>query len=174
MLNHTMRVTLAGLVIATSLAACSAQPKPEVITAQNAALAQQVGVRLAAKEREETARHKAEISKLIRAELSNVKESDRTISLHVGTINYTAKTIKSLEIGLEVDDASGNALGRTELRTAQTIGPKSQTTVVFNRPYTAFGSGAGEVREALGKPKRYLLDVKEIKYADGTDAGYDD
>lgn len=174
MLNHTTRVTLAGLAIAASLAACSTQPKPQVITPQNAALAQQVGAQLAAKEREETARHRAEIAKLIRAELSSVKEADRTISLRVGTVNYTNKTITSLEIGLEVDDASGNALGRTELRSSQTIGPKSQTTIVFNRPYTAFGSGTAAVRESLGKPKRYLLDVKEIKYSDGSDAGYDD
>jgi len=176
MLARNTRVTLAGLAMVASLAACSSQAKQQsqYITPQNAAKAQAVGAQLAAQEAEETAQHKAEISRLIRAELSNAKESDRTLRLALGVINYTNKTIKSLEIGLEVDDANGNALGRTELRSAQTIGPKAQTSIVFNRPYTAFGSGTAAVRESLGKSKRYLFDVKEIKYTDGSDAGYDD
>lgn len=172
MLVRATRVAFVGLVIATSLTACSAE-KP-AISPENAAKAQAVGARLAAQEAADAAKHKAEIAKLIRAELSHVHERDRTMSLTLGIVNYTAKTVKSLEFGLEVDDASGKALGRAELRTAQTIGPKASASITFNFPYTKFGSGTGAVREALGKPKRYLLDVKEIKYTDGSDAGYDD
>lgn len=176
MLVHASRVALVGLAIAASLTACSAQKsaQDQVISPKNAALAQAVGAKLAAQEAAETARHKAEISKLIRAELSNAHETDRTMSLTLGVINYTKKTVKALELGLEVDDASGNPLGRTELRTGKEIGPNAKTTVTFNMPYTHFGSGTAAVREALGKPKRYLFDVKEIKYTDGSDAGYDD
>ena len=174
MLARTSRDALVGLAIAASLTACSSQPKPPVITAQNAALAQHVGAQLAAKEREETARHRAEIAKLIYVNLSHATETDRTLTLAVHTTNFTPKTINALELGLEVDDAQGNALGRCELRSGKTVDAKSQTTIAFAMPYTKFGSGTAAVREALGKPKRYLLDVKEIKYTDGSDAGYDD
>lgn len=174
MLTHSTRVMLAGLAISASLAACSSQKQSQVITPQNASLAKQIGAQLAAKEREETSRHRAEILKLVRAELSNVSETDRVLSLHVGAINYTTKTIKALEVGLEVHDASGAVIGRTELRSGKRIGPKSQQMLTFNIPYTQFGEGTGPVREALGKPKTYVLDVKEIKYTDGSDAGYDD
>jgi hypothetical protein len=176
MLIQSTRVMLAGLAIAASLAACSSQTQKQeqVITPQNAALAKQIGAKLAEQEREVASRHRAALSKLIRVELSNVRETDRTMSLHASAINYNDRSINALEIGLEVHDAAGKVLGRTELRSGKLIGPKSQASIVFNIPYTQFGEGTGPVREALGARKTYLLDVKEIKYTDGTDAGYDD
>jgi hypothetical protein len=40
--------------------------------------------------------------------------------------------------------------------------------------YYRFGEDAGPLMAAKGKLKTILAQVKEIKYADGSDAGFDD
>lgn len=159
--------------LAAALAACS-HPAQPMLSAAKAREAYEVGQRLAAQDRARTAEHRAQIARLISAAAPSIREADRTISLYVRLQNLSAKRIRSVEAGLEVHDARGSRIGLTEIAIDKPI--VAHGTVAFWYPlrYLRFGEDAGTMRLAAGKPKSVRVDVTEIKYADGTDAGYDD
>jgi hypothetical protein len=161
-------------VFAAALAACSHAPQQSTLTASNARMAYEVGRRLAAQDRAQTAEHRAEMARLIRASISTAQDADRTISLHVRLHNLSAKTIRSLDTGLEVRATDGRRIGLAEIGIEKTIPPHATLAFWYPMRYVRFGEDAGTMRLAAGKPKTIRMDVTEIKYSDGTDAGYDD
>ena len=110
----------------------------------------------------------------MRVDSIHVDERDRTIGIAFTVHNLTNKNVKALELSFESDGVRGNRIGSTELRTGQALPRNGTRTIAMYVPYTQFGEDTGPMREALGKPQRYTLDVKEIRYTDGSDAGYDD
>lgn len=173
MLSNPLRTQLMGLAVSASLFGC-AHHETAIVSDRTAASAQAVGVRLAAQDRENEERHRAAIAKLVRIDAVRIDERDRTIRVAFTIHNLSSKDVKALEFSFESDGVSGNRIGTTELRTGEPVRGKSTRALVLQIPYTQFGEDTGPMREALGKPQRYSLDVKEIKYADGSDAGYDD
>jgi hypothetical protein len=114
------------------------------------------------------------MARLISVTVSRTRDTDRTISLLLTLRNRSAKTIRSLDAGLEVHDTSGRRIGLTELRLSKPIPSHGTVTFWYSLRYLRFDEDAGTMRLAAGKPKTARVDVTEIKYADGTDAGYDD
>lgn len=114
------------------------------------------------------------MAKRIDAHVLHAREIDRTISLLVQLHNKSAKSVTSLDSGIFVYDLSGKRIGMTETHLAKSIPPHTTLTFWYPMRYLRFGEDAGTMRLAEGKPKRIRLDVTEIKYADGSDAGYDD
>jgi len=144
----------------------------EVINLQ---ISYEVGLRMTAQADAEDKRHKAMLAKLIAPTVSLISEDDRKIGLHLAFRNLSAKEIKKLELGLELDDAkTGARIALSEVHVTRNIA--GHATVAFDYPmrYYRFGEDAGPLMAAKGKPKTILAQVKEITYADGTDAGFDD
>lgn len=165
---------IGAAALAAALAACSHQPAKPVLDPEKAREAYAVGQRLAAQDRERTAEHRAEIARLIDANITQTQEVDRTISLYVHLHNRSAKTIRNLEAGLEVHDRRGKRIGLTEIAIDKPIAAHSTLAFWYPLRYLRFGEDAGTMRMAAGKLKTISMDVTEIKYTDGTDAGYDD
>ena len=111
---------------------------------------------------------------LIESSVTKTRDEDRTISLFVHLQNKSAKTIESLDAGLEVHDSSGTRIGLAEITIARTIAPHASAAFWYPMRYVRFGEDTGTMRLAAGKPKTVRMDVTEIKYADDSDAGYDD
>lgn len=114
------------------------------------------------------------MERLIEASVPRTRDADRTITLYVRLHNRSAKTIRALEAGLYVHDASGKRIGLTEIGIEKPIAPHGTLEFWYPLRYVRFSEDAGTMRLAAGKPKNIRMDVTEIKYADGTDAGYDD
>ena len=133
-----------------------------------------VGLALAAQERRDDTKHRTEMAKLVSVTVLAHRDEDRQIILTLRVHNTSGKTIRRLENGLAVTDPSGARVGLAEFVAQRTIAP--QATVTFDAPlrYLKFGEDAGTMRLAEHKPKRIALEVKEVKFTDGTDAGYDD
>lgn len=165
---------MGAAAFAAALAACSHAPKQPALTPANAQAAYAVGQRLAAQDRERTAEHRAQMARLIHAAIPKTHDAERTISLYLRLQNLGAKPIRSLDAGLEVHDASGKRIGLAEIDIDKTIPPHSTLAFWYPMRYVRFGEDAGTMRLAAGKRKTVHIDVTEIKYADGTDAGYDD
>lgn len=164
-----------GLAVTAGLIGCSAhQSGNGGVSASAAAQAQSVGARLAEQDRENTERHRKALARLMRIDHVVVNEADRTMTLRFVAHNLSAKTVRRIEAGFEVDGDHNARIAGTEFHEPISIAPHGATPFTLAIPYTAFGSGTGPMRESLGKPQHYVLDVNEIKYADGSDAGYDD
>lgn len=114
------------------------------------------------------------MARLIDANVPQTRDADRTISLYVHLHNRSAKPIRSLEAGLEVHDSAGKRIGLTEIGIEKPIAAHGTLAFWYPVRYVRFSEDAGTMRLAAGKPKTIQMDVTEIKYADGTDAGYDD
>lgn len=114
------------------------------------------------------------MAKLIDATVSQTRDVDRTISLFIRLQNRSSKAIKSLDAGLEIHDASGARVGMSEIHLSRAIRAHASSAFWYPMRYLRFGEDAGTMRMAAGKPKTVEMDVTEIKYADGSDAGYDD
>jgi hypothetical protein len=144
----------------------------EVIDLQ---ISYEVGLRMAAQANADDRRHKAMLAKLIAPAVALVSEDDRKIVLHFAFRNLSAKEIKKLDLGLELHDAkTGARIAMSEVHVTRDIA--GHGTVAFDYPmrYYRFGEDAGPLMAAKGKPKTIVAQVKEIKYADGSDAGFDD
>ncbi len=166
-------IAYGGLIaLAMSLFGC-ARERPAISVA-NAHKAYALGLRLAAQDRANVERHRAMLARLMRVTVLSVRDADRAIVINVRIANLSLKRVRSLEMGLEVDRVTGPRLALAELRTAQAVAPR--TSVVIRMPvvYARFAEDAGALMGAKGVAKRYALDVKEIEYTDGSDAGYDD
>ena len=170
-----MRSTLLmrAAAFAAALTACS-HSSQIALDPRKAREAYAVGQRLAAQDREQQAEHRAQMARLISSTVTKTRDADRTISLLVRLQNKSAKAIKSLDAGLEVHNASGKRIGLAEITIAREIAPHSNATFWYPMRYVRFGEDTGTMRLAAGKPKTVQMDVTEIKYADGSDAGYDD
>lgn len=165
--------TAAGLIaIAVSLAACS-NSKP-AITAANARKAYHVGENLAAQDRASTQRRRAQMARLVRVRVLSAREMDRSVNLLVEIRNLTAKATRSVDMVLEIDEQSGQRLALAALHTAKPIAANGSLTVHLPVRFIRFGEDAARMSEARGVPKRYVLDVSDVTFADGSDAGYDD
>lgn len=168
------RVPLIGAAaFAAALAACS-HGSQGTLDPQKAREAYAVGQRLAAQDREQRVEHREEMARLIDSTITKTRDEDRTISLFVRLQNKSAKPIESLDAGLEVHDAAGTRIGLAEISVARPIGPHASAAFWYPMRYVRFGEDTGTMRLAAGKPKTVQMDVTEIKYADGSDAGYDD
>lgn len=136
--------------------------------------AHEVGVRLQLEAEREDRAHRAALARVIDAEIVKAPERERSIEYVVRVKNLTRKTIAHIEFGLEVHDASGKRIGLAEMRSDAHVLARTQRDLEIPMRYVRFGEDAGPMREAAGQPKTYELLVKEIKYTDGSDAGYDD
>jgi hypothetical protein len=134
----------------------------------------EAGLKMTASARREDREHRAELAKLMRVTFLSAREGDRTIDLRISIANLAKKTVRRIEMGLEADDPSGRRIGLMEIAYTAPLGAASSKIVNIPLRYVRFGEDTGAMREAAGKPKTYALTVSEIKYADGTDAGYDD
>jgi len=153
----------------------AATPPPAVLSAANKAKAYAVGLRLAAQDRAADKAHRAEMGRLITAAVVQTREQDRTLSLLLRLHNKSAKAVRSIGAGLDVHNAAGKRLGLAEIDDAAVrIAPHGTVSVWEPVRYVRFGEDAGTMRLAAGKPKHIELQIIEVNYADGSDAGYDD
>lgn len=136
--------------------------------------AHRIGIKMAADERKSDAKHRAQMAGLIEVTIVRHRDEEHRIVFTLRVRNKSAKALTRFDSGLEVHDSAGARIGLAEFRTDRNIGPHQ--TVTFDQPvtYLRFGEDAGTMRMAQGKRKSIALGVKEIKYADGSDAGYDD
>ncbi len=141
----------------------------------NLQIAYEVGLRMAAQAHADDTRHKDELAKLITSKITLVNERERSIVLHIDLQNLTAKQVKTIEIGLEFDNAKGGArVGLSEIRLTRNIAPNGRIAFDYPMRYVRFGEDAGPMMASKGAAKTLTAQVTEIKYADGTDAGFDD
>lgn len=174
--------TLTIAFMATSVTGCAhrveaaATPPPaQTLTAANKARAYEVGRRLAAQDRAAEQARRAEMDRLIEASVLQIHDADRETSLLVHLHNKSAKAIRALDGALEVHLlANGRRVGLAELHLNRTISGNAIASFWVPLRYVRFGEDTASMRLAQGKPKRATLEVTEIKYADGSDAGYDD
>lgn len=159
---------------AAALAACSHEAPNALLDPAKAKIAYAVGARLAAEDRTAQAEHREEMSRLIGARATKTRDRDRTISFLIQLQNKSAKTIASLDSGLFVYGSSGRRIGMTEFHLFKRIRPHDVVAFWYPMRYVRFSEDAGTMRLAADKPKRVQLEVTEIKYVDGSDAGYDD
>jgi hypothetical protein len=156
-------------------AEAAATPPPAVLSEANKAKAYAVGEKLAAQDRAAEKAHRAEMARLIDAAVLQTREHDRTLALLLRLHNKSAKAVRSIGAGLEVRSPSGDRLGLAEIDDAAVrIAPHATVSVWEPIRYLRFGEDAGTMRLAAGKPKHIDLQIVEVKYADGSDAGYDD
>jgi len=173
LLNQHPRSALIGLAILASLFGCGQAPSQRV-SAQTAASARVVGARLAEQDRQQAKKLRSEIAKIVVLDGVGVREADRSMRVRYTVHNLSSKAISRFDVALEADGTDGARIGTTELHMATPIAARASSSVVKAFPYTQFGDDTGAMREALGKPKRFFLLVKWIKFADGSEAGYDD
>ena len=114
------------------------------------------------------------MARLVDARITRVRDADRSISFLVRVRNRTAKAITAMDAGLEVHDLRGNRLGMTEMHLNRPIAPHASAAFWYPMGYVRFSEDAGTMRLAEGKPKTAEIEIEEITYADGSDAGYDD
>lgn len=165
---------IGAAALAAALAACSHAPAKPILDPVKAQQAFAVGEKLAAQDRAQQAEHREEIAKLIDARVIETRERNRTISLLIRIHNKGAKKIRTLDSGVFVNDTAGRRVGMTEVTLSKSIAPHATIAFWYPMRYLRFGEDAGTMRLADGKRKRVTLDVTEIKYTDGSDAGYDD
>lgn len=175
------RLSALVLIATASIGAgCARHPEaaatpPPVLSEANKAKAYAVGLQLAAQDRAADKAHRAEMARLIGARVVRSHEQDRTLSLLLRLQNKSAKAIREIGAGLEVRDPSGKRLGLAEIDDARVgIPPHRSVSVWLPIRYVRFGEDAGTMRLAAGKPKQFDLQIVELRYADGSDAGYDD
>jgi hypothetical protein len=169
-----MRASLlmGAVAFAAALTACSHTTQHALDPKAREAYA--VGQRLAAQDRAQEAEHRKEMAALIAVSVPQTRDADRTISLLVLLQNKSTKAVKSLDAGLEVHNRSGVRIGLAEITIARPIAPHATVSFWYPMRYVRFGEDTGTMRLAAGKPKTVQMEVTEIKYADGSDAGYDD
>jgi hypothetical protein len=134
----------------------------------------ELGLRLAAQARAADAKHRLQIARIVDVGITSYRDRERALELTLLVRNKTPKTIRRFDTGIIVNDAAHTRLGLAEFSVGRTIPPRATVPIVVPLAYLRFGENAGAMVLASGKPKSIDLDVKEIKFTDGTDAGYDD
>lgn len=134
----------------------------------------ELGLRLAAQAHAADAKHRLQIARIMDVGITSYRDRERALELTLRVRNKTPKTIRRFDTGIIVSDAAHTRIGLAEFAIDRTIPPHAMVEIVAPVAYVRFGEDAGRVVLAAGKPKTIELDVKEIKFTDGTDAGYDD
>jgi hypothetical protein len=134
----------------------------------------ELGLRLAAEARAADAKHRLAIARVVDVGITAYRDRERALELTLRVRNKTPKTIRRFDSGIIVSDAAHTRIGLAEFSVGRTIPPLATVHVVVPVAYLRFGEDAGSMVLAAGKPKAIDLDLKEIKFADGTDTGYDD
>ena len=88
--------------------------------------------------------------------------------------NFSKKTVHRFDIALALLTPAGKTLGTTEIHVIHTFLPLARAHFSTVFPYTQFGEDTGNVVLAKGQRLRWNARIKEIRYADGSRAGYDD
>lgn len=141
----------------------------------NLQISYEVALQLAEQARRDDLLHQREIAKLITSHVTIVREQPHSITLHIDLQNLTAKTIRNLEIGMEFRaKKDGRSIGLVEIHLVRTIPGKARIAFDYPMRWVRFGADTGPMMAAIGVPKTLSAQVTEIKYADGTDAGFDD
>jgi ribosomal protein L21E len=117
--------------------------------------------------------HRLQMDALLSASAAVAGSTSSTFGITLALRNKTARTIKTLDCGVEVREA-GIRLGTAEFDVNQAVAPRAQAHIAVVLPYAKFGGDAGTIRNARGKHLHVLLDVKEIGYAGGGTAGAGD
>jgi hypothetical protein len=133
-----------------------------------------VGLRLGKQERANEAAHLRAIGELMTLDVRSHREAERQITLTLRVANKTAKTIASLDCGIEVHDRKGDRIGMAEFDFDRAVRPHETVTFDHAIRYVTFGPDAGSMRLAYQQPKTVSVDVKKIHYKDGSERGYDD
>jgi hypothetical protein len=153
----------------------TATPPSTTLSASAKAKVAAVARRLVEQDRAAEAVHRAEMDRLIDASVLQIHDGDRQTSLLVHVENKGRKTIRAFDAGLSVHlTSNGKRVGLTELHLNRDIPPNGDATFLVSLSFVRFGEDTASMRLAEGKAKRARLEVTEIKYADGSDAGYDD
>jgi hypothetical protein len=160
--------------LTAAFSACSREQAKPLIDPAKAQQAYALGQRLAMQDREQRARHRAQMARLIEATVPKTRETGRTISLFVRLRNRSAKPITALDSGLFVFDRSGRRIGMAEIHLTRRVGGRESVAFWYPMGYVRFGEDAGTMLLAAALPKNVRMEVTEIRYADGSDAGYDD
>jgi hypothetical protein len=155
--------------------AAATPPSAQVLSPENRAEAFAVGQQLAARDRANDATHRSQMDRLIDVSVVQMRDADRQTALLVQVRNKNAKRIRSLDAGLEVHAVSGGRrIGLAQLHLDRDIPGGAVRQFWVPVRYVRFGEDAGTMRLAQGRPKRAEMEVTEIRYADGSDEGYDD
>ncbi|MFN2448408.1 MAG: hypothetical protein ABR508_01255 [Candidatus Baltobacteraceae bacterium] len=176
-----MRAALAAAAAAVTLASCAQQhreaaatPPPGAVSEQYKKRVAQVGHHLEAQDRANAARHAAQMAAVIGARVLQIKDVDTGVAFLISVHNKTAKTIRSLGEGYEVR-AGSKRIGLLEVDEARAkVRPHATVRFWQKEPYTRFGDEAGDMRQAQDRHKTATVKIIEVKYSDGSDAGYDD
>lgn len=125
-------------------------------------------------DRERDRAHRLEMARLIGTRIAQTREADASMSLLLAIDNKSPKAIRALDAGLRVYNAAGKRIGMTEVHVPHPVPARATVTFWYAVPYARFGEDAGTLRMAAGKRKTIRIETEEIRYRDGTDAGYDD
>lgn len=179
---HIKAHALSVLALAAALSGCehhaeaaAAPSSAQVLSAANKAKAFAVGQALAAEDRKAETEHRSEMDRLVDLSVTGIRDEDRQITLFIKIANKSKKAIASLDAGLEIHSATtGRRVGLAEVHISRPIAANTTATFPLTLRYVRFGEDAGTMRLMEGRQKRASLEATEIKYTDGTDAGYDD
>jgi hypothetical protein len=135
-----------------------------------------VAAALVAKDAESLDSHATEIAKYVEAEVTDVTPPHATAEhLRFTVRNVGPKAIRRLEVGIEIATRDEHRLGLAEFDTDEPVAPHASRTIAVDVPFSRFAAeGTWRLIEATGTAKRVATRVKEVRFADGTDVGYDD
>ena len=89
--------------------------------------------------------------------------------------NLTREHVAHVTIGLSIfDRATNKRIGLTEWTIDRDFGPGAQVRFTRPLPYLHFAEDAGTMRSGAGKPRRVVVEVEAVTFADGGKAGEDD
>ncbi len=159
----------------TKQTGAAAPPPPSTVSDDYKRKLAAVAQKMAAQDRTDTLAKRQAMARLIDARVVRTADDDRSFSFQLQLKNKSSKPIKTIGAGLEVHDAAGKRIGLMEIDDAPIrIAANGTLTTWLHEPYVRFGENAGTMRLAQGKAKRIAVNIIEIKYTDGSDAGYDD
>jgi len=151
-------------------AALNGKSVGEMISEERAYL---MAVNMTASARAADREHRQQMAALITVAAQRGTSTAGFFNLTLSVRNRAAKAIRSLDIGIEVHDASGKRLGLAEFETNRVIAPHAEVRFNYALPYSRFGGDANDVRKHQG-PLTLPLDVKSITYTNGSSAGRGD
>jgi len=118
----------------------------------------------------ESARRDA-MARIVDVRVTNHRDEPLRTTLTFAVQNKTAKAIEGIELGMLVYDARGVRVGMGYPDLEHGVGPHGAQTFEIPVSYLKFGEDAGAMRLAAGKPKTISLQIKVVKYKDGTESG---
>jgi hypothetical protein len=113
-----------------------------------------------------------QIAPLLDAAVLSGKDDVDRIAFVVRVHNKTAKTIKHVDLGLDIFDVTTKgAVGHIELNIDRIVAP--HTTATFQVPvmYRLFDADAGMMMGAARHPKRFVVSPDSVQFTDGSVVG---